>query len=122
MNLKGTQTITVDKAKKIKIISFLLDGSEIGKLEYFPYENNPSYPKNSLYISSIMVDKEYRGNGIAGKLIEKAIEIAKKDKRNVIFLETNTSNTAMQTAAKKLKFKETLRGEAGFLRMELDLL
>ncbi len=58
------------------------------------------------YVANVAVLPEYRRKGIAGRLIENAINICKKEKAEFLSLEVRVSNLAAISLYKKYGFKK----------------
>lgn len=61
--------------------------------------------KNFAYIYYVCVLKEYRGNGIASKLLDRAIELAKEENISYIELTSNKTRKEAQGLYKKMGFR-----------------
>lgn len=87
-----------------------------GMLFAYPLEKNPEFPseecigfdwKKSLYIAEVLVDKPFRGRGIAKKLLEKIEETAVKKSYNTLTLRVWDENISAISLYKKFGFEET---------------
>lgn len=58
------------------------------------------------YISDLYIKKEFRGKGIAKKLILESEEWCKKEKINEVFIDVNVKNLGAKKLYKKMKFNE----------------
>lgn len=61
---------------------------------------------NSLYIAEVMVDKNYRGKGIAKQMLEKVEMLAISDRFKSLSLRVWDENTAALSLYKKMNFVE----------------
>lgn len=55
----------------------------------FSYFKHPTKDKDSLWINTVYIKKEYRGNGIASSVIRRAEEVFLKSDKNEIFVFTD---------------------------------
>lgn len=67
----------------------------------FPFRDD----KKRIYISVIYIDKDYRGNHLGAKLLEKVHEYAKEHEYSAIFLHTEAHNLNAQCFYRMMGFK-----------------
>jgi len=81
--------------------------------------------KETFEIAKVAVSSEYRGLGIGSKLVEKCIEVAKKDHASRVILYSNSKLRAALGLYKKFGFKEisseNIKYEEADIKMELTL-
>ena len=85
------------------------------------------YPKNKVFeLAKMTVAKEFRGIGVANKLMDRCIDFAKEKAADKIFLITNSSLVIARNLYDKYGFKEILLdsdkyGDRGNVKMSLYL-
>ena len=66
----------------------------------------PKIKKDEIFISNLAVFEEYRGKGVAVKLLEKAEEMAMENGLNKLSLYTEIDNAHAKRIYKKFGFQE----------------
>ncbi|WP_350225026.1 GNAT family N-acetyltransferase [Aerococcus sp. UMB7834] len=115
-----------DKELKNGIIKFIengnllavLDNNEIIALLNVYCNNNKT---QEAYICNVYVLKEYRGIGIAKKLVNKAIELVKKNNFKKIVLHVDITNVKAIQLYEKLDFKVAKEDDNNQLKMVRDI-
>lgn len=113
--LSGTEVLSLDKERHIQLVAYedeKLVGYALASRSY-----DPIMRRSNLWIDYVCVKSEYRGKGIARKLLQRIEDIAREEK--VLFLQLTSSR--FRTGARKLytDFGFEIR-ESDIFRKELD--
>lgn len=100
---------------KIRIMyAYILNDKYIAGMSLSPMDNK------TIYLSYLVVNKEYRNQGIGTKMIRYARQISKKDGYSYIVLNVDNDNTEAERLYKKLGFVATGKScERTEMRMDL---
>ena len=80
--------------------AYILNGKYIAGMSLCPIDNK------TIYLSYLVVNEEYRNQGIGTKMIRYARQISKKDGYSYIVLNVDNDNTEAERLYKKLGFVE----------------
>jgi len=103
----------MEKGNKIRIVADV-DGEVIGNLEIF-FSRHP-LTFHAADISTVVVNPRFRRKGIATKMIESALKIAKERKIEIVKIDVEAKNTPAVKLYTKVGFKEYGRLERGLIR------
>lgn len=94
-----TLFVLLIKLKLTQILNYLLVGSQLFDAIYTPNLNEDDF-----YISVIVVDEKYRGQGIGAFMLSEAVKIAKEKDCKKIVLDVDKDNLIAQSLYKRFGF------------------
>lgn len=98
-DLEKRKRIEHEVENKIRIMyAYILNGTYIAGMSLYPMD------KKTIYLSYLVVNKEYRNQGIGTKMIRYARQISKKDGYSYIVLNVDNDNTEAKRLYEKLGF------------------
>ena len=103
MNLLKNDSVEMEKGSKVKLVADV-NGEAIGTLS-IDFGRDPWTP-HVAEISNVIVNRDFRRKGIATKMIESALEIAKEKKIKIVKVEIESKNIAASNLYNKTGFKD----------------
>lgn len=97
-----------------RMYAYILNGKYIAGMSLSPMDNK------TIYLSYLVVHKEYRNQGIGTKMIRYARQISKKDGYFYIALNVDNDNTRAERLYKRLGFV-AIGKSGGRTEMRIDL-
>ena len=91
-----------------------VEGEAIGNLEIFFSRHSLSY--HTAGVSTVVVNPRYRRRGIAMKLVESALNVAKEKNIEIVKIDVEAKNTPAVKLYTKAGFKQYGRLERGIIR------
>ena len=103
----------MERGSKARLVADV-EGEVIGNLEIFFGRHSLSY--HTAGISTVVVNPRYRRRGIAMKLVESALNVAKEKNIEIVKIDVEAKNTPAVKLYTKAGFKQYGRLERGMIR------
>jgi ribosomal protein S18 acetylase RimI-like enzyme len=103
----------MERGNKARLVADV-EGEVIGNLEIFFSRHSLSY--HTAGISTVVVNPRYRRRGIAMKLVESALKIAKETNIEIVKIDVEAKNTPAVKLYTEAGFKQYGRLERGIIR------
>jgi len=103
----------VEKGNKVRLVADVNE-EVIGNLEIFFSRHSLTF--HTAWISTVVVNPNFRRRDIATKMIESALKIAKEKKMEIVKIDVEAKNTPAVKLYTKVGFEEYGRLERGLMR------